>query len=563
MAAITAELTVISSADATTGWSGSSGGLDDEVYKQDGTGTGGAYTYQTGKNGIEGCTFTPATNINMTANYTSPHLYWTMRCDVFPFCEALNTGATNSGLMVRVTDGSGNYKQWHVAGSDTWDGSWKTYVLDLTSTASHSSSGTLSLADVDVITWYTDNSNSGTIRIIDNTWLDAVRYGDGLQAESATTEALDFTDIADDDGLVANYYGVLQEADGVLFCQGGLVLGDSAGSADCNFVSSGEAVYFRDQLVGSDHYRIEAVEGTGQTDIGITALVCKTIGGTGAELDFSDTGLTSFELNSCTFIDMGSMDFYVGSITGTNFSGCGATDLGNSGFTASSCVWTLCGLITQSGATVEDCLISESTASASVLSAELDLITGTSFVSDGSNHAVELSTIGDGLMEWDNTLEAYAAGVSASPVTPTSTGNEAIYVNVGSGTLTINVATGATIPSIRSAGATVNVVAGQVTTTITVVDIDDGLAIEDANVYLIAGAGGPLTEGDVIIGTSTLTNASGIVTDTRSLASDQPVVGRARRASTGFGTLYKTSPIAGTISSASGLSITVQMIKDE
>jgi hypothetical protein len=117
---------------------------------------------------------------------------------------------------------------------------------------------------------------------------------------------------------------------------------------------------------------------------------------------------------------------------------------------------------------------------------------------------------------------------------------------------------------VRNTGTgTVTITAGEVTTTITVVDIDTGAAISNANVYLLAAAGGPLSEGAVIIGTTTLTNGSGVVTDTRSLASNQPVVGRVRRASAGFGTLYKTSPIAGTINSVSGLDITVQMIKDQ
>ena len=218
---VTKDLIDISTADAATGWVGTSGQTDTEAFKQ---GTG-AWTYQTPKNGIGNGNFTPAANINMTANYTIPHLYWTMRCDVFPFCEAVNTGATNSGLMVKVSDGSGNFVQWHIAGSSgtagdqkIWDGSWRNFILDLTNTTDiHSSSGTLSLADVALIEWITDNSNSGTIRIIDNTWLDAVRYGDGLISNSLTTEAFSFQDIADDDFLTTNYYGVIQEKDGVLF----------------------------------------------------------------------------------------------------------------------------------------------------------------------------------------------------------------------------------------------------------------------------------------------------------------------------------------------------------
>jgi hypothetical protein len=52
-------------------------------------------------------------------------------------------------------------------------------------------------------------------------------------------------------------------------------------------------------------------------------------------------------------------------------------------------------------------------------------------------------------MSWDSTLSGYAASDG-------STGDEAIYVNVGSGSLTITVL-GGTTPSIRTAGATVTV----------------------------------------------------------------------------------------------------------
>jgi hypothetical protein len=301
MVAVTAQLTTVSLADSATGWVGSSGGLDTEVFKQN----TGSYTYQTGKNALSSCTFTPAANINMTTLYTVPHLYWSMRCDVFPFCELLNTSTTNSGLMLRVTDGSGNYTQWHIDGRDTWDGGWKNFVCDLTNTANiHTTSGTLSLTDVDIITWWTDNSNSGNIRTIDNTWLDAVRYGNGLQAQSTTTEAISFQDIADDDALIANWFGSFQETDGVLFSQGELIIGDSASTGTANFVSVGETVYFLNRIVDGALYKIQAVaSATATTDIDITSLVCKTVGTTGAEMDFGDVDLTSMTLNSSTIID--------------------------------------------------------------------------------------------------------------------------------------------------------------------------------------------------------------------------------------------------------------------
>ena len=622
---ITKDLIDVSTADTATGWSGASGGLDDEVYKQDGTGTGGAYTWQTGKNTVATCTFTPAANINMTANYTTPHLYWTMRCDVMTFCEALNTGATNSGFMLRVTDGSGNYVQWHMQGRDTWDGGWKNFVLDLTRTSDiHSSSGTLDLSDVDVISFITDNSNSGTIRIIDNTWCDVLRYGDGLQANSITTEAFGFTDIALDDVLIANYYGVLQDVDGVLFAQGLITLGDLTDTNDTNFGSIAETVYFKDQPVGASHYGIKGVEATNAnnpTDISITALVCKTVGDTGAEFDFSDADLNSFELIGSTLINMGLISFGSGSVDTSKFSGGGASTVLNC--TVTDCTWVLSGLISLTGTTtVIGCVIEDGTASASMLTASLETITNCSFASDGSNHAVELSSLGDGSMDWDNQLSGYAASDG-------STGNEAIYVNVGSGSLTINVASGASTPSIRTAGATVTVVAGAVTVSVTVKN-SAGEDIENANVFLRASdATGPfpykesvtitnsgttatvshpghglstndkvdikganeneyngvkqitvtgvdaytyITEGSpatpatgtissTFVALEGLSSALGIVSTSRTYSTDQPIKGWVRKST--ISPYYKQSTINDEVTSASGFTTTIGLILDE
>ena len=73
-------------------------------------------------------------------------------------------------------------------------------------------------------------------------------------------------------------------------------------------------------------------------------------------------------------------------------------------------------------------------------------------------------------MDWSCTLSGYVAGAVGSPVTPTSTGNEAIYINLTSSTdFTINVSAGASLPSIRKgAGYTGDVsVVASVTVTLT------------------------------------------------------------------------------------------------
>ncbi len=66
------------------------------------------------------------------------------------------------------------------------------------------------------------------------------------------------------------------------------------------------------------------------------------------------------------------------------------------------------------------------------------------------------------------------------------------------------------------------------------------------------------TTGVVIFG---LTDASGVISDTRSHSSSQPIAGSVRKANTG--TRYKPGVISGTISNTAGFSATVQLIPDE
>lgn len=88
----------------------------------------------------------------------------------------------------------------------------------------------------------------------------------------------------------------------------------------------------------------------------------------------------------------------------------------------------------------------------------------------------------------------------------------------------------------------------------------------DTNSFSYTVSGSPATPATGTIKTTGVvidaaTNASGVVSDTRSHASNQPIVGRVRKA-TG-GTLYKTGVVSGTISSTTGFSATVQLIPDQ
>ena len=95
------------------------------------------------------------------------------------------------------------------------------------------------------------------------------------------------------------------------------------------------------------------------------------------------------------------------------------------------------------------------------------IVIGNTFISDGTGHAVDLGTFAaTASISWDNKLVSSATewdGVTGSPITTTTTGNEAILCNVASGQiLTINVTDFGSLPTVKNDGAgTVNIVSGQ------------------------------------------------------------------------------------------------------
>ena len=100
--------------------------------------------------------------------------------------------------------------------------------------------------------------------------------------------------------------------------------------------------------------------------------------------------------------------------------------------------------------------------------------------------------------------------------------------------------------------------------TFKVVDATSGSNIQGARIFLEAGAGGPLTEGDDIIspGDSATTDVNGEYSDSFNFTSNQPVVGNIRKSSSGDPILYQSYSIIGTISSG-GLAVNAAMIRDE
>jgi hypothetical protein len=109
-----------------------------------------------------------------------------------------------------------------------------------------------------------------------------------------------------------------------------------------------------------------------------------------------------------------------------------------------------CPTFTQNGTTLTNCKFTNTKVS-SASPAAAALISATTFTSAGTGHAIEIAGAVADISLNALTFTGYAAGNGSS-------GNEAIFVNIASGNMTISITGGGSTPSIKTAGATVTVV---------------------------------------------------------------------------------------------------------
>lgn len=531
------------------------------------------------------------------------------------------------GVYVLIGTSTTNFMQFTVEGSDTIGAGGrvgKCYPIRYVTTSNPSSVPyrTVNGTPGATPTYFGYGIKTTATAKGSNFGADAVRYGTGayltagelISAGDASDAPCTFTGFATQNDSSSNRWGILSFINGSFELQGTFAIGqNNAGTATlARFKASDQNILVNDTVHSESTFSKFIIDhGSTRcewTNISITALGTNNRGSilvNNATTDFIViggvwTGLSTIDLEAAA------------DLTGVTMR---STDL-----------------ITLNGGALDLCTIDNSRNAISVSASTLDNMTGCEFISDGSNHAVELDSIGGGSMSWDNDLTGYVTGAAGSPVTPTSTGNEAIYVNVATASdLTINVVAGATIPSIRVGGSftgDVNVVAGTVTTSVTAKDADTGALLENARVLAWVTSGvnfpyqssvtisafgttatvthtahGLATNDNVLIegaddenyngayqitvtgpnnytyttaesgtspgGTITATfcflngdtNASGYISDTRTVSVNQPINYRARKSTTS--PLYRQSAGSTTVNKDTGIDITANLVSDE
>lgn len=396
------------------------------------------------------------------------------------------------GAVVNIGNATTAFVKYHVEGKATFGAGGrvgKCYVVDQTVQTANTGSipyRTLVGTPNGTLQYFGSGLNTTATVKSANMGLDATRYGTGayITAGDVTTPAT-FAGFSTQSDAIANRWGILTDLGGSFELQGYFVVGQNNGG-------TATLAYFEDtdvtiNIVDTVHSATDftrflfdhASTIAKWTNISITAL------GT------NNKGYLEV-LNTATQFD----------IVGGTFTGFGTTTL-LAACSADGTTWRTSDQIILTGATLDNCLIDKSSSTSAVTTADLDDLTLNNFVGDGTGHAVELSSIGGGTMAWNNTFDT-----TTYATVDGSTGNEAIYVNVGSGSLTINVTAGATVPTIRTAGATITVVAGAVTLKVTATT-DDGTPVQSALVLLRASDGtGPFPFQETVTITNSGTTAT-------------------------------------------------------
>lgn len=355
--------------------------------------------------------------------------------------QALDTlvpaDADGAGVQIAIGSSTSAVDYYYVDGKDTYQiGGWKCYVVDPTITADITGRGTGTTHFG--VRWNVPGSGPSKGFPFK---IDAMRVGrtftitDGDLANGYAT----FTGLSNTANALANQWGCFIYANGVYTMQGLMQLGDGTTAVD--FRDSNRVIFVADTTkVASNFNGIEVNQATSRVDwtnISISAL------GTNSKGYFIANANADLNFESCTFVNMDTFGFLSNStINDTTFRGCGQID--------------------QNLALMDSCTISNSTATSALLldNSGADLggnLSNTVFNSSGTGHAIEI-TGGTSVTLNNISFNGYAG-------TDGSTGNEAVYINIGSGSFTVNVSGGDT-PTIRTAGATVTVVASaQVTVT--------------------------------------------------------------------------------------------------
>lgn len=374
-----------------------------------------------------------------TFDCTNKHIF------IWVFCPTIgnNELKANGGMMLGLSNTSWtgttawlttNYKRWFVDGRDTQPitAGWKCYVIDPTS-AGDLSAGTLTVSTIKNIGIHI-RQITGVVATAYNLLSDVIRIGNGVTATADSAgDTITFVNIYDVDRTNANAWGILTAVSGIYYGSGKFNIGSASQVNTCAFTDASQVLVWRAYPVASTLYEflIKGASGN-KTTMQLTSCIIRGEASTVVWRITCNDVYSDFKAYGCAFANLGASTLSAASV------------LSNTSFSLSN-------TITTNGASVTGCTFTNPIAAAltTTPSANAAAITGCTFTSDGTGYGLELTGTAADFTFTGNTFTGYAASDG-------TTGNEAIFVNIATGTMTISISGGST-PSIRTAGCAVTV----------------------------------------------------------------------------------------------------------
>ena len=364
---------------------------------------------------------------------------------IWHFCgtPGLTDTIALKGASVLIGTGGTAYCQYHVEGSDTYGASGRVarcYPIDYSVRTANGSAPYRTVTGSPGATPSVFGGGLVTTASVKgaNVGIDAIRYGTGayltagelLSAGDGSDDPATFGGFQAQNDAIANRWGILSRVGGSFELQGRFVIGqNSAGTATaCRFRDSDQGIAFVDTAHAAADFT--------QIIIDHASTRCEWANINLTALGNSNRGRFIVNANNPTV-----------EVTGGTWTGVGIVTL-RSNTTLEGLTLRQTDQITQNGATLTDCTIDRNTNAVALLSDDPASLTGCSFISEGTGHAIEITTPGTYTFS-GNVFAGYAASNG-------STGEEAVYNNSG-GAVTLNIVNGSG-PSIRNgAGATTTV----------------------------------------------------------------------------------------------------------
>jgi len=330
------------------------------------------------------------------------------------------------------------------------------------------------------------------IKAVDNNFWDAAYVGDGITLIGTTVSDTLFLEGHDNDITADIHNGVLQAYEDVVFAQHNIDINTTTGNSDK------ESLTFIETLNGTNSYTLGGtgtavftgtnIQSTGTVTLVVDMSNMTSFSMTSGSINNATTvtftsgqSIIRAVFNDVTTLNTGTSTFNDNSLNtvttaniASNSSGLRLTSVTTPNVTGNltDCIINSSGRVSVTGGnTLTDCSFTDTSATTSAVLAStttIGNITGCTFTrTSGTTNAIDIGDVGTttSVDFTGNTLSGYGTQTAGDGISSTAGG--AIAVNFTSNvTLTINVVSGSTIPTVEISGTgTVNIVAS-ITTTI-------------------------------------------------------------------------------------------------